>query len=78
MKDSILKKSFEQIIECTKICAKKIKKYNGTAILIEKILAIFLEELEIAKRIKKRKIKKGKRTRKRKYTRKNKILKKVR
>ena len=67
MKDSILNKSFEQIIECTKIYAKKIKKYNGTAILIEKILAIFLEELEIAERIKKRKIKKGKRTRKRNF-----------
>ena len=64
LKDSVSNKPFEQIIECAKICAKKIKKYYNTAILIEKILAIFLEELEKVERIKKRNIKKREKNKK--------------
>lgn len=55
LKDCITRKSFEQIVDCIKICTEKTIKYKNTPIFIEKIMAIFSEELDIVERRKKKK-----------------------
>ena len=57
LQEYVLRKSFEEINEAIKICTKKTKEYKSTPIFIEKIISIFLEELEI-ERVKKKKNKK--------------------